>query len=128
MMQSEIMIWSYCVKYEEQDFFKQLGKRIAELRKEQGLTQTQLGEVLDLSQQIIASYEAGRRHVSVWRLFAVADALGVAPQELLQVNGQAPRKRGPAPKVQQLVERINHLPQARQKFVTAMIENALQAN
>jgi len=125
-MPSQIIIWGYRVKHKEQDFFRQLGKRIAELRKAQGLTQTQLGEMLDLSQQIIASYEAGRRHVSVWRLFAVAEALGITPQEILQANGQVPRKRGPAPKVQQLVERINHLPPTRQKFVTAMIENALQ--
>jgi len=114
------------MSHDEQDFFRQIGKRIATLRKEQGMTQTQLGEMLDLSQQIIASYEAGRRHVSVWRLFALAEALGIAPQDLLQANGEAPRKRGPAPKVQQLVERIFRLPQARQKFVTAMIENALQ--
>ncbi len=36
--------------HDEKSFFKSLGKRIAELRKEQGLTQTQVAELLGLTQ------------------------------------------------------------------------------
>ncbi len=36
------------------------------------------------------------------------------------------RKRGPAPKIQQQLERINALPKAQQRFVMQMIETVLQ--
>ena len=39
---------------EEKRFFVQLGARIAELRKELGLTQQQLGEALETTQQQVA--------------------------------------------------------------------------
>lgn len=50
---------------DEKVFFKQLGARIAALRKDQGITKVQLAERLDLTQQMIASYEVGRRRVPV---------------------------------------------------------------
>ena len=49
---------------DEEVFFKELGRRIAKLRKEAGLTQVQLAEILKISQQHMASFEAGRRKVS----------------------------------------------------------------
>lgn len=36
------------------------GKRLKELREEKGLTQQQLGELVNLSQQTIGHYEVGR--------------------------------------------------------------------
>ena len=44
---------------EETAFFVQMGARIAQLRKEQGITQTQLAEWLGVSQQTITAYEVG---------------------------------------------------------------------
>ena len=38
------------VTKDDEVFFKQIGKNIAELRKEIGLTQMQLAEILDISQ------------------------------------------------------------------------------
>ena len=122
-MQTEIIFWSCFMKNEEHDYFKQLGKRIAQIRKEQGLTQTQLGNLLNLSQQIIASYEAGRRHVSVWRLFAIAEALGMDSQNLLQLNGRQNVKRGPTPKLQKQIEQLKRLPKGKQMDMPEVFEN-----
>ena len=58
---------------DEKQFFRQLGGRIASLRKEQGFTQAQLAGVLGLTQQMVASYEVGRRRVPVSLLPKVAD-------------------------------------------------------
>ena len=44
-------------------FFKKLGARVATLRKEANITQTQLAETLRISQQLIAAYEAGTRKI-----------------------------------------------------------------
>ena len=62
---------------DEKQFFRQLGGRIAALRKEQGLTQVQLAETLELTQQMVASYEVGRRRVPVSLLPSLARALSV---------------------------------------------------
>ena len=64
-------------------FLKELGQRIADLRNDAGLTQLQLGKKVGLSQQIIASYENGKRNFPIGRLLELAEALDVAPDKLL---------------------------------------------
>ena len=111
---------------DQEDFFKDLGKRLSELRKERGLTQVQLAELSDCSQQLIASYEAGRLNIPVWRLLSIADALGLSLDDILKgPPSNASRKRGPASKLERLTDQINKLPRSRQRFVVEMIENAV---
>lgn len=111
---------------DEKLFFRQLGARIAQLRKDRGLTQVQLAEVLELTQQMIASYEVGRRRVPVSLLPAIADALAISIEELIgRPPARASAKRGPAPKLQQQIERIGQLPKAQQRFVMQMLETVL---
>ena len=110
---------------DEKLFFRQLGARIAELRKTHGLTQVQLAEALKLTQQMVASYEVGRRRVPVSLLPAVAHALAVSVEVLIGQKEATPGKRGPAPKLQQQMERIQRLPKAKQRFVMEMIDTVL---
>jgi transcriptional regulator with XRE-family HTH domain len=111
---------------DEKLFFKQLGARIAELRKERGLTQVQLAQMLEVTQQIVASYEVGRRRMPVSLLPEIADALGISIEELIgRQPARANAKRGPAPKLQQQIERIAQLPKAKQRFVIEMLETVL---
>jgi transcriptional regulator with XRE-family HTH domain len=102
---------------DEKHFFRQLGGRIAALRKEQNLTQTQLAELLGLTQQMVASYEVGRRRVPVSLLPQIATTLAVTVEDLIGQNGATPAKRGPAPRLQQQIERMQKLPKSRQRFV-----------
>lgn len=110
---------------DEKAFFAQLGTRIAEVRKAQGITQVQLAEVLSVSQQTINAYEVGRRRMPVSSLPIIARHLGVSIEELLGDTSAAARKRGPAPKLQQQIERIQQLPRTRQRFVMEMIDTVL---
>jgi transcriptional regulator with XRE-family HTH domain len=109
----------------EKVFFKQLGVRIAALRKDQGMTQVQLAELLGLSQQMVASYEVGRRRAPVSLLPQIAQTLAVSLEELIGQKDLQPAKRGPAPKLQQQIERIQQLPRAKQRFVMEMIDTVL---
>ena len=109
---------------EEKLYFKELGNRISQLRKEQNLTQQQLADELGLAQQVIASYEIGRRRVPVSTLPVLAKTLAVPIEALLGVtNGAA--KRGPAPKLQRHIERISELPKPKQRFVMKMLDTVL---
>jgi len=106
---------------DDEVFFKQLGRRIAELRKEIGMTQVQLAEMLEISQQHMASFEAGRRKVSSSDIPVLAKLFGLSTDELLGVDNK-PNKRGPAPKLQRQMEQIALLPKGKQKFISEMLE------
>jgi len=51
------------ISQSDADFFRNLGQRIAQARKDAGLTQQQLAATLGISQPMLASYEIGRRRL-----------------------------------------------------------------
>ena len=109
---------------DEQQFFKALGTRIAQLRREQGLSQQALADQLGIAQQTFAHYEVGRARMPVSLLPELAKLFGVGVDDLLGLrNGTG--KRGPAPKFQQQIERLGQLPKAKQKVVMEMLEGVL---
>ena len=110
---------------DEKEYFKVLGSRVAHLRKELGLTQVQLAETLGISQQMVASYEVGRRRIPVSMLPSLAQALKVQTDALLGNETKARSKRGPAPKWQQQIEAIAQLPKAQQRFVSQVLDTVL---
>lgn len=115
------------ISQDEREFFVQLGARMAQLRKQSGITQVQLAEALELSQAAITAYESGTRRVPVSMLPTLARILGVSVEELIgEQPSAAARKRGPAPKFQQQLERISALPKSKQKFVMQVLETVLQ--
>ncbi len=112
---------------DERAFFVQLGLRIADLRKQHGITQIQLAETLDVSQQTINSYEVARRRVPVSALPTLATLFEVSVDELLgKEDKQTSNKRGPASKLQKQLERVSSLPRSKQKFVIEMIDTVIQ--
>lgn len=54
-----------------------IGKRIAELRKEKGMTQAQLAEKCGMLQPNIAAIEAGKNSTTIDVLERITKALGV---------------------------------------------------
>ncbi len=110
---------------DERTFFQTLGERIALLRKEHGLTQVQLAQVLGCSQQQVLSFEKGRRRVPVSTLPTLAKALGVTIEELIGAETHA-AKRGPTSKLQRQLEQLSQLPKSRQRFVSQVLDSVLQ--
>jgi len=109
----------------ERAFFARLGARVAELRKGRDITQVEMAQTLGVSQQTINSYEVGRRRIPVSALPTLARSLGVSLEELLGEDAGAAKRRGPAPKLQQQIERITQLPRAQQRFVMQMLDTVL---
>jgi transcriptional regulator with XRE-family HTH domain len=109
---------------DEKKFFRELGARVAELRKEQGITQQQLAELLEVSQQSVAAYEVGRLRIAVSMLPRLARVLGVSVEALIGETVK-PAGRGPTPKLQQQMERISQLPKTKQRFVMEVLESVL---
>ena len=111
------------ISSEEQVFMTELGNRISALRKDAGLTQVQMAEALSVSQQAVQSWEAGRRRIQIPILPAVAKLLSVSLEGLLGEEAEnAPRKRGPASRLEQQIQMIGQLPKSKQKLVSQMLD------
>jgi len=112
---------------QEKTFYAQLGRRIAERRKALNITQVDLAATLGIAQQTLAHYEGGVSRIAVETLTQAAVALDTNVEELIGTPAQRRAgKRGPAPKLQQQLERISQLPKAQQRFVMQMLNTVLQ--
>ena len=114
----------------DEQFFKELGARIAQARKDHGLTQQQLADELGIAQQTLAHYEVGRARLPASMLPILARLLTLSLDELMGVP--APRaarqrgsKRGPPSRLEQQIEAVASLPKAKQQFVSQMLETVL---
>jgi len=106
---------------DDEVFFKQLGTRIALLRKESGLTQVQLADIFHISQQHLAAIEVGRRKATASSIPVLAQIFSITTDELLGLQDK-PAKRGPASILQRQIELIGLMPRAKQKFITEMLD------
>lgn len=57
------------------EFCKEIASQIITIRKQKGLTQTELARKLNISQQIISRIESGRENISFLTLKNITDAL-----------------------------------------------------
>lgn len=65
---------------------KALGERIKQARIQEGLTQEQLAELLNLSRGTIARYELGEIEPKLQNLAAISDVLHVSTDDLMGLN------------------------------------------
>lgn len=73
----------YIVKHMD-EISKKLGENLRRIRKEKGMTQEDLCNVLDLDRGYISSIENGKRNPTLSTLKKLADALKVSVDELLK--------------------------------------------
>jgi transcriptional regulator with XRE-family HTH domain len=86
------------------------------------MRQSQVAQALNVSQQAVQAWEVGRRWIQISILPAVAALLSVSLEDLLgDATEKTPRRRGPAPKWQQMIEEIDSLPKAKQKIISEMV-------
>lgn len=111
------------ISNEEQLFMTELGRRLSLLRKERELTQTQVARSLNVSQQAVQSWEAGKRRIQISLLPAVAEIFQVSLEELLKDGERkVTRKRGPVSRLEQQFQQIGQLPKSKQKMVSEMLD------
>ncbi len=63
-----------------------VGQRLAELRKQKGLSYRELAAQCDIDFQKISKVEKGKANLSVTTLIEIAEGLGIHPKELLDIN------------------------------------------
>ena len=60
-----------------EDLKVSIGKMIREARKEQGLTQKELGQKMGLTESTVTKYEKGKQNLSLDTVQTIANALGI---------------------------------------------------
>ena len=119
--------WTNAMMSQENSFYIDMGKRIAQFRKAQNMTQTQLANALGIAQQTMAHYEGGKLRIPVAFLTTLATLLAVSIEDVIGEPAKAAKgKRGPTPRLQRQVELISQLPRAKQKFVMEMLDAVIQ--
>jgi transcriptional regulator with XRE-family HTH domain len=71
------------VVIDRREINQRFGKRLALYRKRAGLSQERLAEALSLTRTSITNIEHGRQPIQLPTLYAIADALGVEPTDLM---------------------------------------------
>lgn len=66
---------------DEKDFKLFLGKRLRIIRKQKNLTQADLAESLDLSNNYISEVERGNYNISLFYVFKICDVLNITIHE-----------------------------------------------
>lgn len=60
-----------------------VGEKIKQIRKEKGLTQKALGELLSISEGMVRQYELGIRNPKIETIEKIASALKISPFEIM---------------------------------------------
>lgn len=68
-------------------FYFDFGDNLKRLRKERGLTQTELGAQIGLSKAVVSKYETGMGYPTFDVLIRIAQYFGVTTDYLLGVSG-----------------------------------------
>ncbi len=65
------------------------GQRLAQIRKAKGLTQSELGQMIGVSQRIMHHYENKTEYPPAQKIIELAQALGMSIDELIGVAGNS---------------------------------------
>lgn len=104
-----------------------LGERVAQLRKERGLTQVELAEALGVAQSIVSKYESGELRLHGELIIQLAELLDVTADELL---GLVDRPRAGPTKDKRLARRLqdfDKLPKRDRDALTRTVDAFLAA-
>jgi len=103
------------------------GERLAAIRKQQGLSQQALAQLLDTTRDNIAYYERKAENPSLDFIQRCAQVLHVSTEELITENPKTrSAKPGPPARWEQLSRRLAGLPRNKQQVVIEMLEGLLE--
>ena len=100
-----------------------IGKRLADIRKSKGLTQTQLAELIGIKQYMVSEYEIGRSTISADMLARFCRALRCSSDDVFDLPKEKTTLR--------LVKRMNaieELPENTKKYIIKVLDDTISAN
>ncbi|MEM9221822.1 MAG: helix-turn-helix domain-containing protein [Pseudomonadota bacterium] len=115
----------------EETYLKVLGARVRERRAQQRLSRRALSEMSGVSERFIAHLESGEGNISVMRLKAITDSLGVTVAQILSDKrcessaepAQPPWRTHP----NAIAELFRHADPSRQKAIVDILVGTFQS-
>ena len=104
---------------------KDIGLRLKLLRQQQGLTQVELAERLEMTQSNLSAIERGARGVTVHQVVRIAAALRASTDEILLADKAPKPEHRPKKRLMKRLQRIEELPDRDQRIVLQLLEGRL---
>jgi len=101
------------------------GRKLSALRKEQGLSQQKLAELLGTTRNAVDYYERRATNPTLDLIQKCADTLGVSPEYFLDDDSGKPRKRGPKSVLEKRFEQVSKLPRGKQREILKVVDALL---
>ena len=102
---------------------KTIGAKLRDIRKHQGLSQTTLAEMADISNRTYADIERGNASMSLRSLLNICDALNITPNDIL-VDDSYPIDYT----LDNLMEEVRHSLPSTQVRIARFLELLLKSN
>ena len=107
---------------------KTIANQLKFYRKKCGLTQTKLGEIIEVTQKTIAAYETGRIRISDITLVRIANALNISSDELLGINIINDPPKDLSIRILKRLNTIDTFPESTKKYVIRVLDDIIKAN
>ena len=107
---------------------KEIGARIATIRKGKGLTQADLAERIGISRLLISDYERGKVRIYADILAKISTALGVSFDTLLATKNGKNEDYIPNLKIAKRIMALEKLPEIKQKAILKTLDDLIRAN
>jgi transcriptional regulator with XRE-family HTH domain len=106
------------------------GENLYKIRRKKGYTQAHLARITGISQRMIGHYETRVKRPSIDKVKKLADALGVADEELLGVTKKSKKfsEEDVSYKIMKKVRMIEKLPVRDQKAIFRHINSLVEKN
>ena len=111
---------------ELKEWTKAIGRRVAEFRKERGITQFELAEKLGVSQPDMSDYERGELRLHGYLIARIAEILGVRTDEMLGLERPKKTERGAKNRlVLRRLQQIENLPKRDRQALIRVLDGLL---
>lgn len=107
--------------------FKDVGRRVRELRIAADLTQAQLAKTLGTTQTALSEIERGNRGLTVQQVVKLSRALKTSPNEILGESQNGRQSEPTSPRLLRRLRRLERLPKIQQDAILKVLDSLLKA-
>ncbi|MCK5138851.1 MAG: helix-turn-helix transcriptional regulator [Thermodesulfovibrionia bacterium] len=105
-----------------------IGKAIADIRKEKGITQVELAEQIGISQKLLSHYETGRLHISAEIIISISLALDVNTDSILISDKKKSTKKQVNLRITKRMRELESFPEIKKKAILNVLDDLIRAN
>jgi transcriptional regulator with XRE-family HTH domain len=107
---------------------KEIGSRIASLRKSKGFTQKELAEIIGVTRTVVTDYECGRVRLYDEILARLAVVLDCSTDYILGLHRPETITNAPQLKITRRMKELEGLPETKQKAILKTLDDLIRAN